>query len=422
MIDVIRYEELTFPEVAHLPRDVPMLIPLGEADGYDWDAVADRVRARTRRKVDRVCVFPGMPFGFRTRQPALKRLAVGPALLRPVLESLIASVKEDGFTRVFVINGQGAQGFAARDVPMIAAKWSDGVGSLPSSGMLKWGSTQENAARVALIATGHTEQHAFHLPLNTDTLIIGAIAEGVERTLSPALSEVEGPANVFRLPTWPYGVSMHRRQYPGTLTIEPRAWEDFWVAIVGNLRSLGFRMAYLMNGHGGNHSFLVNITKFCGDRWPDTFVATAFLHTSSGPGAEALTKLRTSKIGGMGHACELETSYILHLRPDLVRMDRAADEIDFTATPNYYMDWIESGALIANPPWTDDTISGAYGAATDGTAEKGLAWLEAAIEEKVGHVREIVEQHQRRTERREEGWVTGSWWKHPKLQRMRDEG
>jgi creatinine amidohydrolase len=413
MFETIRYEELTFPEVADLPRDTPMLIPLGEASSYDWEAVADRVRQRTRRKVDRVCVFPGVPFGFRTRDQSLKPLAVDPRLLRRVLASLIASVKEDGFKRVFVVNGQGAQGFAAKDTPMIKADLSGLLRKdLTGLNRLKWRSTQENAARVALIATGHTEQHAFHLPLNTDTLIVGAIAEGVERAI---------PDEVFRLPTCPYGVSMHRRQYPGTLTIEPRAWEDFWVAIVGNLRALGFRMAYLINGHGGNHSFLVNVTKFSGDRWPDTFAATAFLHTSSGQAAEAVMQHRASKIGGMGHACELETSYILHLRPDLVRMERAADEIDFVATTSYYMDWFEGGALIANPPWTDDTLTGAYGAATQGTAEKGRLWLDAAIAEKVGHVREIIEQHRRRTERREESWVTGSWRKHPKLRMTNDE-
>jgi hypothetical protein len=124
MLETIRYEELTFPEVADLPRDTPMLIPLGEASSYDWEAVADRVRQRTRRKVDRVCVFPGVPFGFRTRDQSLKPLAVDPRLLRRVLASLIASVKEDGFKRVFVVNGQGAQGFAAKDTPMIKADLS----------------------------------------------------------------------------------------------------------------------------------------------------------------------------------------------------------------------------------------------------------------------------------------------------------
>lgn len=410
MAEIIRYEELAYPEVAHLPRDAPMLIPLGDAGHYDWDAAASRVAERTRHKVDRICVFPGVPFGYRTSEKSLKPLAVDPQLMRRVLASLIASVKEDGFTRVFVVNDQGAQGYAGRDVPAIAMRPERAGKGRPAP--LDWGSTRDNARRVALIATGHTEQHAFHLPLNTDTLIIDAIAEGIERRL---------PADIFRLPAWPYGVSMHRRQFPGTVTIEPRAWEDFWVEIVGNLRAQGFRMAYLINGHGGNHSFLVNVTKFVGDRWPDTFAATAFLHTSSGKAAEAVMKHRTSKIGGMGHAGELETSYILHLRPELVKMHLAVDEIDFTATQNYYMDWFDGGALIANPPWTDDTVTGAYGAATQGTAEKGRLWLEAAIEEKVGHVHETIEQHRRRSERREEGWVTGSWWKHPKLQRMEDK-
>ena len=409
MVELVRYEELTFPEVAHLPRDTPMLIQLGDADRYDWHTVAGRVEKRTRRKVDRVCVFPGVPFGFKTRAKPLRPLVVDSRLMRRVLASLIDSIKEDGFARVFVVNDQGAQGYGGRDVPMISLR----ARRRPSDkrGPIHWGSTQDNASRVALIAIGHTEQHAFHLPLNTDTLIIGAIAEGVENRM---------PATVFRLPTWPYGVSMHRRQYPGTLTIEPRAWEDLWVAVVGNLRSQGFRMAYLINGHGGNHSFLVNVTKFIGDRWPDVFAATAFLHTAGGQAAEAVAKYRTSKIGGMGHACELETSYILHLRPDLVHMELAADEIDFTATPNFLMDWSDGGALIANPPWTDDTITGAYGAATQATAQKGRLWLEAAIEEKIGHVNEIVEQHRRRSERREEGWATGSWWRHPKLQVRKD--
>jgi creatinine amidohydrolase len=333
-------------------------------------------------------VLPSVPFGFET-----SALAVEPKLFKRVVKSLVASVKEDGFTNVFVIDAVPAESNSA------AANQSRLEADLnyqPSNSR----STAPHVfdGRVALIPTGHTEQHAFHLPLSTDTLIIDAIAKGVEAKL---------PDAVWRLPTWPYGVSMHRRQFPGTVTIDPRVWEDFFVAVVGQLHTFGVRMVYLINGHGGNHSFLVNVTKFCGERWPDMFVATSFLHTTN----EALPRYRTSPIGGMGHAGELETSYILHLRPDLVRKDHIVDEVDFIATPNYYMDWIEGGALIANPPWTDDTTSGAYGAGTHATAEKGRLWLEAAIEEKVGHVQEIVEQQRRRSERRAEGWVTGSWRK-----------
>jgi len=71
------------------------------------------------------------------------------------------------------------------------------------------------------------------------------------------------------------------------------------------------------------------------------------------------------------------------------------------------MDWVEGGALIANPPWDDDTATGAYGAGSLATAENGKIWLEAAIAEKIEHVAEIHEQHRRREARRNGGF--GLW-------------
>jgi creatinine amidohydrolase/Fe(II)-dependent formamide hydrolase-like protein len=71
------------------------------------------------------------------------------------------------------------------------------------------------------------------------------------------------------------------------------------------------------------------------------------------------------------------------------------------------MDWVEGGALIANPPWDDDTATGAYGAGSLATDDKGKIWLEAAIEEKVAHIKEIHMQHQLREERRRAGF--GLW-------------
>jgi creatinine amidohydrolase len=109
----------------------------------------------------------------------------------------------------------------------------------------------------------------------------------------------------------------------------------------------------------------------------------------------------------MGHACELETSLILHLQPELVHMERAVDEVDYVATQSYFMDWVEGGALVANPPWDDDTRTGAYGAGSLATPEKGAIWLKAAIAEKVGHVAEIHAQQMRREERRKNGF--GLW-------------
>jgi creatinine amidohydrolase len=109
----------------------------------------------------------------------------------------------------------------------------------------------------------------------------------------------------------------------------------------------------------------------------------------------------------MGHACELETALILYLHPELVHLERAVDELDFVATPAYYMDWVEGGALIANPPWDDDTKTGAYGAGSLATPENGKFWLEAAVAEKVSHVAEIHTQHALREARRQSGF--GLW-------------
>ena len=73
------------------------------------------------------------------------------------------------------------------------------------------------------------------------------------------------------------------------------------------------------------------------------------------------------------------------------------------------MDWVEGGALIANPPWDDVTRTGAYGAGSLGSPEKGRLWLEAAILEKISHVAEIHQQFNLRTARRRSGF--GLWGK-----------
>ncbi|MBM3122834.1 MAG: creatininase family protein [Chloroflexi bacterium] len=194
------------------------------------------------------------------------------------------------------------------------------------------------------------------------------------------------------LPAWPYGVSTHTRQFPGTLNLGGRVFEDFFLAIVARLVQLKAEMVFFSNGHGGNHSFLVNVVKHAGEQWPAAFIATEFLHTT-GPELQAL---RSSPRGGMGHGCELETSYLLHLRPDLVHLDRARPEMDFISSPNFYMDWIEGSRLIANPPWTDDTRTGIYGDPTSATPEKGARWLQAAVAEKLELFAEMRDQHARR--------------------------
>lgn len=364
-MQIIPYADLTWPEVARLPRDLPMLLPLGSGE-YDLEAAAARLEAVE------LCLLPAIPYGFRrVDDDPLDRLAVRPALLRRVLAGVAKELSAQGFQRIAVLNSYGDQGLASGSAHML---------DIPCQPQPPAPWPADLAQRTVVISTGHTEQHGYHLPLSTDTLIVQAIADGLAS---------RAPGEVWCLPAWPYGVSTHTREFPGTLNLGGRVFEDFFLAVVDRLAALGADTIYFSNGHGGNHSFLVNVVKLAGERHPDRFIATEWLHTT-GP---ALARYRQSAIGGMGHGGELETSYVLHLRPDLVQMEQATTETDFISTPGYYMDWVEGGRLIANPPWSDDTASGIYGDGRLGSAEKGRLWLAAAVEEKLETVRELREQH-----------------------------
>ncbi|MFN2106311.1 MAG: creatininase family protein [Candidatus Promineifilaceae bacterium] len=378
MTAFLPFSDLTWPEVAALPRDWPLVIPLGE--GYDLQRLAAALGDPPEAGL-----LPALPFGWRG-----SGLEAPPALLATLLANLLESLRDDGFSRVYALTPQGLNlGLGTQAL------------ALPHSI-----STQPAAARpadserdkVVLIPIGHTEQHGLHLPLSTDTLIIEEIGR---RTAEAA------PDLATCLPAFPYGASTHRASFAGTLNCGGRAFEDFWLAIVEALAARGFDRFYLISGHGGNCSYLVNVVKSAGERRRRIFCATTWLHTSGRIAAPVVQATRRSARGGMGHAGELETAMILALRPDLTHMDRVVDEIDFVSTESYFMDWIEGGDLVANPPWDDDTRTGAYGAGSVATAENGRLWLETAVREKVAHVEEIHEQHRRREERREAGF--GLW-------------
>ena len=182
-----------------------------------------------------------------------------------------------------------------------------------------------------------------------------------------------------------------------------RVYEDFMLAVIKNLVERGADRFYLMSGHGGNCSFLVNIAKYAGERHVGIFAATTWLHTSGRIAVPIVQQYRQSKRGGMGHAGELETAYMLLLRPDLCHMERVVDEIEFISTDDYYMDWVEGGSLVANPPWSDDTATGSYGAGSVATLENGQRWLDIAIIEKMTHVHEIhTQQNARLAKRRQQ--------------------
>jgi creatinine amidohydrolase len=378
MTEFYSYDELTWPEVQSLPRNTPIVLTLGT--GYQTSQIADALG-----KPSHAYLLPQFPYGWRG-----SGLQVTESCLATYLTNIISSLREDGFSHTLVVSPQDL--YLNLSVPWVSLPQTEGkqdlISLLPDS----------ECAKVVLIPIGHTEQHGYHLPLSTDTMIIEAIARGTASAI---------PDQATFLPVMPYGVSTHRSSFAGTLNAGGRAFEDFWVSVIDALTARGFSLIYLISGHGGNCSFLNNVVKYAGERHPHIFCATTWLYLSGPQGIVSLKKYRQSSMGGMGHGCELETSLMLHLQPSLVHMNRVVDETNFVSTPNYYMDWVEGGALIANPPWYDDTQTGAYGAGSLATAEKGEIWLQAAIEEKITHIKEIHLQHKLRQERRRSGY--GLW-------------
>ncbi len=378
MTEFRSYDELTWPEVRALPRHTPLVLPLG--GGYSMESLAEALG-----NPPTAYTLPAFPYGWLG-----SGLVVSAPCLERYLVNLIASVQEDGFLNTHVLAPPGLKlnlSFPKIALPQINSPGPQG--NLPPD---------TERGKVVIIPIGHTEQHGLHLPLSTDTLIIQAIAHGTATAM---------PDRATILPVMPYGVSTHRSSFAGTLNAGGRAFEDFWVEVVDLLTRRGFDLFYLMNGHGGNSSFIINAVKYSGERHRRIFCATAWLYLSGPHGVASLERNRQSSTGGMGHACELETSLVLHLQPNLVHMERVVDETNFVTTQSYYMDWVEGGALIANPPWDDDTCTGAYGAGSLATAEKGKTWLQAAIDEKVTQIDEIHLQQKLREQRRNSGY--GLW-------------
>lgn len=371
MTEFFSYADLTFREIAALPRDCPLVIPLGQV--YPLERLVSALG-----DPQKIGFLLPMPFGW-----AGSGLTISESVLGVLLSNLIASLRDEGFINTLVLTPQGLNlGLGSSQIALQHPSQSQPMNPLPPD---------SERDKVIILPVGHIEQHAYHLPVSTDTLIIDAIGRAITAAI---------PEKAWVMPCIPYGVSTHRASFAGTLNCGGRAFEDFWLEIIRNLSIRGFERLYLINGHGGNHSFLVNAIKYAGERFPRSFIASSWLYLSGPQGITALNDMRTSPLGGMGHACELETSLILHLHPELVHMENVVDELDFITTPSYYMDWVEGGALIANPPWEDDTLTGAYGAGSQATAEKGEFWLSEAIAEKINHVGEIHEQFTRRRARR----------------------
>jgi creatinine amidohydrolase len=247
---------------------------------------------------------------------------------------------------------------------------------------LTWPEVRAAAAEavVCLIPVATLEDHGPHLPIDTDLRLTAEICRRAAE---------EAPEEILLLPPIPHGYSPHHMDFPGPITI---AWDTFTrylIDVGGSLARHGFKRMLFLNGHGSNQNFVEAAARLVAVQHPNVLAAAAF-HTSGPESLRLIEEIRDSERGGMAHACELETSMYLAIDPDAVDMNKAVDERSYAAGQYSYMDWAD-GPLKIMPWWSSFSRTGVQGDATKATAEKGRALLDAAVQECVAYVRELLE-------------------------------
>lgn len=209
---------------------------------------------------------------------------------------------------------------------------------------------------VVLIPTGSLQQHGPALPLFTDTLLVTAVAERVEAELSK---------KVLLVPTLWLGASGHHLPFCGTLSASFVAYQAAIQSVVNSLLPHGFHKFYVLNGHGGNTEPNGVALRELKQSNPTLTVGHQSYYDLA---KDEIARTLTGPLKQMRHACEAETSLMMHLHPSLVRSSLlSADGL----TPDPAI----SGLIHS---FDECSEQGSVGFATLATAEKGQKIFDAA--------------------------------------------
>jgi creatinine amidohydrolase len=233
---------------------------------------------------------------------------------------------------------------------------------------------------VALLPVGAIEQHGPHLPLGVDTLII----EGI---LARALSLAEADLPLVVLPTQPVGKSDEHVAFPGTLSLPAETLARVWIEIGRSVARAGVRRLILFNGHGGQVAVMDIVARELRIQERMLVMAWSWFAAGVPPGLFADEEVRTGI-----HAGAIETSIMLHLRPDLVRADRAAhfEPLMARMAREGYRRLSPVGAGRMGWMAQDLHPAGACGDATDADPERGRLLVEHAAQALLELVREMA--------------------------------
>jgi creatinine amidohydrolase len=214
-------------------------------------------------------------------------------------------------------------------------------------------------ATPVVLPVAAVEQHGPHLPLATDRMIAEYFAEELNRRMD---------RSVLVLPSVPVGCSDHHMDFAGSLTLEHETFLGVAMQYLHSAWCHGFRNFLVLNAHGGNQGICQILLEKFGTQHRDSQIVVA---TWWRVASEALLPLNETGPGGVGHACEFETSLMLHIAPHLVLMEAAEPR---TNVPTY--DWAQADLLRSSRASLFRTMkhmtpSGANGEPRAASAEKG---------------------------------------------------
>jgi creatinine amidohydrolase len=223
------------------------------------------------------------------------------------------------------------------------------------------------ADTVAVLPIAAVEQHGPHLPVSVDATINAGI-------LARTIALLPAECSVLVLPMQSVGLSVEHVRFPGTLTLSPTTLLALLGEIGRSVRRAGLRRLVFFNSHGGQPQALDIAARAL--RPEGLFVVNCQWSKLGLPVSLDLVEHRYGIHGGL-----VETSLMLHLRPDLVRMDQAE---------NFRSAWMEhegrcslltaEGAVGFGWETQDLNQKGALGDAASATAALGEKILEYAAE------------------------------------------
>ena len=212
---------------------------------------------------------------------------------------------------------------------------------------------------VVLLPIGAVESHGDHLPAGTDNILATRLVERL-------VARLAGAVPVVALPLLPFGQVWSLADAPGSFSLSAQTVVQILVELGVSAKSKGLATMIAINAHYGNVAALRDAQRILKER---DFTLAVFSYPGASEVAERVRE-RPAAHPAFMHACEIETSYMLHLAPEHVRMDKAAE--NYPAFP------ADFGEVAYR--WSEFSKSPVLGDPRAATAAKGEAILDRVIE------------------------------------------